>query len=169
MELDVVRGDITELSATAIVNAANNRMRGGGGVDGAIHRAAGRGLLAELVERFPDGLATGDAGWSHGHNLPARYVIHVVGPIYRGSFDNRDQLISCYRRALEVADGLISDHDLTEFTIAFPLISAGVYGWPKDDAIRCAFDTLRAANTSVSRATLVAFDDSTHASISAAL
>jgi O-acetyl-ADP-ribose deacetylase (regulator of RNase III) len=169
MELTAVQGDITEQPVTAIVNAANERMRGGGGVDGAIHRAAGPGLLRELVERFPDGLPTGQAGWSHGHDLTAPWVIHVVGPIYDGSGDNRHQLESCYVRALGVADELIAAHGLDDFTIAFPLVSAGVYGWPKDDAIRCAIDSLRATPTHVTRATLVAFDHSTLTRIHAAL
>ena len=169
MELFAVQGDITELAVTAIVNAANERMRGGGGVDGAIHRVAGPGLLTELVERYPDGLPTGQAGWSTGHHLPARYVIHVVGPIYDGSGGNRHQLESCYARALNVADELIAALELDDFTIAFPLVSAGVYGWPKDDAIRCAVDTLRATPTHVTSATLVAFDHSTLSRIEAAL
>ncbi len=169
MDLDAVQGDITELAVTAIVNAANNAMRGGGGVDGAIHRAAGPGLLEELRERFPDGLDTGDAGWSGGHDLPASYVIHVVGPIYDGSGLNRHLLESCYSRALGVADNLIAATDLSDFTIAFPLVSAGVYGWPKGDAIRCAIDTLRATPSHVTRATLVAFDRSTLSRINAAL
>jgi O-acetyl-ADP-ribose deacetylase len=161
MLLTAVQGDITQQQVTAVVNAANERMRGGGGVDGAIHRAAGPGLLRELEERFPHGLPTGQAGWSTGHRLAAPYVIHVVGPIYDGSGSNRHELESCYARALGVADELISAASLDDFTIAFPLVSAGVYGWPKDDAIRCAVDTLRSTSTHVTRATLVAFDHST--------
>lgn len=169
MELIAAQGDITQQRVSAIVNAANERMRGGGGVDGAIHRAAGPALLRELVERFPEGLPTGQAGWSHGHGLLAPYVIHVVGPIFDGSGDNRHQLESCYALALGVADELIAEHGLDDFTIAFPLVSAGVYGWPKDDAIRCAVDTLRSTSTHVTRATLVAFDHSTLSRIEAAL
>jgi O-acetyl-ADP-ribose deacetylase (regulator of RNase III) len=138
-------------------------MRGGGGVDGAIHRAAGRGLLEELIERFPRGLPTGQAGWSHGHNLPARFVIHVVGPIYDGSGSNRGLLEYCYANALAVAD------ELGVETIAFPLVSAGVYGWPKQDAIRCAVDTLRSTSTDVREARLVAHDTSSYATVVAAL
>jgi len=167
--LSAVPGDITAQRVTAIVNAANERMRGGGGVDGAIHAAAGPGLLRELVERFPDGLPTGQAGWSTGHNLAAPYIIHVVGPIYDGSGHNRHHLESCYARALGVADELISERGLEDFSIAFPLVSAGVYGWPKDDAIRCAIDTLRETPTHVTSATLVAFDHSTLTRIEAAL
>lgn len=132
MEITVVEGDITRQHVDAIVNAANNAMRGGGGVDGAIHRAGGPAVIEDCVRRFPDGLATGDAGWTTAGELPARWVIHVVGPIHgRGT---REQLVSCYRRALEVAD------ELGARTVAFPLVSAGVYGWPKDDAIAAAVD-----------------------------
>ena len=156
MELSVVQGDITRLDVDAIVNAANNRMRGGGGVDGAIHRAAGPGLVAECVERFPSGLATGSAGWTTGHRLPARWVIHVVGPVYgRG---DRDQLVSCYTSALAVADSLIEEHGLSSFSLAFPLVSAGVYGWPFDDAVAAQVDTLASTSTRVTRAVLVGFD-----------
>jgi O-acetyl-ADP-ribose deacetylase len=169
LDLLAVRGDITQQRVTAIVNAANERMRGGGGVDGAIHAAAGPGLLRELEERFPDGLATGQAGWSTGHDLPASYVIHVVGPIYDGTGDNRHLLESCYSRALGVADELIAAEGLGDFSIAFPLVSAGVYGWPKEDAIRCAIDTLRSTPTHATTATLVAFDHSTLARIEAML
>ena len=163
MRLVAVQGDIVRQEVDAIVNAANERMRGGGGVDGAIHRAAGPELLAELVERFPHGLPTGKAGWSTGHLLPARYVIHVVGPVYDGTGANRYQLESCYTNALRVADEL----DLR--TIAFPLISAGVYGWPKDDAIRCAIDSLSSVPTSVAEARIVAFDEATYGLVSTAL
>ena len=130
MRISVVRGDIVEQDVDAVVNAANRRMRGGGGVDGAIHAAAGPGLLRECVERFPDGLPTGRAGWTTGHNLPARWVIHVVGPNYRAGERDRSLLESCYREALAVAD------ELGAATVAFPLVSAGIYGWPTDDAVR---------------------------------
>ena len=157
MELDVVQGDITQLEVDAIVNAANNRMRGGGGVDGAIHRAAGPGLLDEGVERFPDGLATGAAGWTTGHRLPARWVIHVVGPIHgRGT---RDQLVSCYTGALQIAYELVERHGLSSFTVAFPLVSAGVYGWPLEDAVAAQVDTLSSTPTQVTRSVLVGYGD----------
>lgn len=155
MQIEVVEGDLTQQDVDAIVNAANERMRGGGGVDGAIHRAAGPDLLDECVERFPRGLATGDAGWTHGFDLAAAYVIHVVGPIH--GVGTREELTSCYRRALEVADRI------RVRTIAFPLISAGSYGWPKEDAIDAAVETLRATPTNVEMARLVAFDDATAA------
>src|SRR3954471_16560766 len=159
MELEVVQADITTLEVDAVVNAANNRMRGGGGVDGAIHRAAGPGLLSECASRFPSGLATGAAGWTTGHRLPARWVIHVVGPVYDGTGSNRHQLVSCYTSALEVADSLMASHELSSFTIAFPLVSAGVYGWPLDDAVAVQVSTLRTTATRVSRALLVGFGE----------
>jgi O-acetyl-ADP-ribose deacetylase (regulator of RNase III) len=155
VRIEVVQGDITEQDVDAIVNAANTMMRGGGGVDGAIHRAAGPDLLDECIQRFPRGLATGDAGWTHGFQLRASHVIHVVGPIH--GIGSRDELTSCYRRALEVADRLGVG------TMAFPLVSAGVYGWPKDDAIDAALETLRATPTKVEMARLVAFDQATEA------
>jgi O-acetyl-ADP-ribose deacetylase (regulator of RNase III) len=151
MEIEVVRADITTLEVDAIVNAASHRMRGGGGVDGAIHAAAGPGLLAECVTRFPSGLATGDAGWTAGHDLPARWVIHVVGPDRRAGQRQPRLLESCYRRALEVAD------ELGVATMAFPLVSAGIYGWPVDDAARIAVSTVRSASTQVSTVTFAAF------------
>ncbi|MFT4288560.1 O-acetyl-ADP-ribose deacetylase [Nocardioides sp.] len=161
MEITVVEGDITTQDVDAIVNAANNRMRGGGGVDGAIHRAGGPAILRDCVARFPDGLATGDAGWTTAGELPARWVIHVVGPIHgRGS---RDQLTSCYVRALAVAD------ELGAASVAFPLVSAGVYGWPKDDAIAAALEVFRSAQTAVREARMVAFGEPTYNAIRASL
>jgi O-acetyl-ADP-ribose deacetylase (regulator of RNase III) len=159
MEITVVRGDITQQQVDAVVNAANNRMRGGGGVDGAIHRAGGPAILEDCVARFPDGLATGDAGWTTAGDLPARWVIHVVGPNHAAGETDRALLLSCYSRALEVAD------DLGARTVAFPLVSAGIYGWPKDDAIAGAVEALRSATTSVEGARLVAFDAATYEQI----
>ena len=167
MDFEVVRGDITRLDVDAIVNAANNRMRGGGGVDGAIHRAAGRGLLDECVERFPDGLPTGGAGWTSGHRLPAQWVIHVVGPVHGQG--TRDQLVSCYTGALAVADELIEQHGLAEFTIAFPLVSAGVYGWPLEDAVAAQVDTLASTPTRVTKSVLVGFGDAAYRALTAAV
>jgi O-acetyl-ADP-ribose deacetylase (regulator of RNase III) len=151
VDISVLEGDITELPVDAVVNAANRRMRGGGGVDGAIHAAAGPDLMDECVERFPNGLRTGDAGWTHGHLLPARWVIHVVGPNYSAGETDRTLLVSCYVSALQVAD------ELGARSVAFPLVSAGIYGWPRSDAIAAAVDTLRETRTSVQSATLVAF------------
>ncbi len=157
MELTVVEGDITEQQVDAIVNAANEAMRGGGGVDGAVHRKGGRAVLEDCIARFPDGLPTGQAGWTTAGDLPARWVIHVVGPVYgRGS---REQLVSCYANALRVAD------ELGARSVAFPLISAGIYGWPLDDAIRAAVDTIRGTRTSVDEARIVAFGRSTYEAV----
>ncbi len=156
-----MRGDITGQDVDAVVNAANERMRGGGGVDGAIHRAAGRGLYDECVERFPHGLPTGRAGWTHGHRLKARWVIHVVGPVH--GVGDRSQLVSCYANALAVAD------ELGAASVAFPLVSAGVYGWPRGDAIAAAVDTLRGTPTQVREARLVAFSGDVFDAISAYL
>jgi O-acetyl-ADP-ribose deacetylase (regulator of RNase III) len=162
MELTVVEGDIVEQDVDAIVNAANRAMRGGGGVDGAIHRAAGPRLLAECVERFPSGLATGQAGWTTGHDLRARWVIHVVGPNYRAGERDRALLESCYANALAVAD------EIGAATVAFPLVSAGVYGWPREDAIRAAIDTLRSTPTSVGEARIVAFGRDLYSAVTVA-
>jgi O-acetyl-ADP-ribose deacetylase (regulator of RNase III) len=154
VEVTVVQGDITQQAVDAVVNAAANAMRGGGGVDGAIHRAGGPAVLEDCIRRFPDGLATGDAGWTTAGDLPARWVIHVVGPVHgRGT---RDQLLSCYRRALEVAD------ELGATSVAFPLVSAGAFGWPRDDAVDAALEALRSAGTSVAESRIVAFDRPTY-------
>ena len=163
MEITVVQGDITAQQVDAVVNAANRGMRGGGGVDGAIHRAGGPAVLADCVARFPDGLATGDAGWTTAGDLAARWVIHVVGPNYRAGERDRALLLSCYSRALEVADSLGAA------TVAFPLVSAGIYGWPKQDAIAAPLEVFRSATTSVTEARLVAYDGATYEQILAAL
>lgn len=151
-ELTVVHGDITEQLVDAIVNAANNAMRGGGGVDGAIHRAGGPDILRDCIERFPDGLATGDAGWTSAGRLPARWVVHTVGPNHAAGQRDRSLLVSCYRRALEVADGLGAR------SLAFPLVSAGIYAWPLEDAIDVAVGTITDASTRVTEVRIVARD-----------
>ncbi|RMB60296.1 O-acetyl-ADP-ribose deacetylase [Tessaracoccus antarcticus] len=163
LHLTAVLGDITAQHVDAVVNAANNAMRGGGGVDGAIHRAGGPAVLADCIARFPQGLATGDAGWTTAGNLPARWVIHTVGPNHAAGQRDRRLLESCYRRSLEVAD-VLGAH-----SVAFPLISAGIYGWPRLDAIDAAIDTIRAARTTVSEVLIVAFNASVHEEVVTAL
>jgi O-acetyl-ADP-ribose deacetylase (regulator of RNase III) len=155
-QITVVHDDITRQRVDAIVNAANRAMRGGGGVDGAIHRAGGPAVLRDCIARFPNGLATGDAGWTTAGALPADWVIHTVGPNYAAGERDRGLLVACYARALEVAD------ELHARSVAFPLISAGIYGWPKDDAIAAAVETLADAPTHVEEARIVAFDERTY-------
>lgn len=161
--MTVVRGDITTQKVDAVVNAANEAMRGGGGVDGAIHRAGGPEILEQCTERFPQGLRTGEAGWTTAGRLPARWVIHVVGPNRHAGQTDRTLLTSCYRNALTVAD------ELGACTVAFPLVSAGIYGWPIGDAARAAVETLRAAESEVDEARMVAFSSSALDALSAAL
>jgi O-acetyl-ADP-ribose deacetylase (regulator of RNase III) len=163
MKVTVVRGDITTQQVDAIVNAANRAMRGGGGVDGAIHHAGGPAILEDCIARFPDGLSTGQAGWTTAGNLPARWIIHVVGPNHTAGERDRTLLTSCYANALRVAD------ELGAATVAFPLVSAGIYGWPREDAVDAAIDTLRDTPTDVDEARLVAFSADVHELIAARL
>lgn len=158
-----VHGDITAQRVDAIVNAANSRMRGGGGVDGAIHRAGGPRVLAECIERFPDGLPTGEAGWTTAGDLPARWVIHTVGPNYAAGQRDRRLLESCYVRSLAVAD------EVGALNVATPLISSGIFGWPLDDAIDGAVTTLSTTPTAVQEIRIVAFDAGTFALVERAL
>ena len=157
MQLEIVEGDITDQQVDAIVNAANSSLLGGGGVDGAIHRRGGPAILAECralrAERYPDGLPVGEAVATTAGELAARWVIHTVGPIHGRGDD--EQLRSCYRNSLRVAA------ELGASTIAFPLISAGAYGWPVDDAVRQALDTI-AAQPADGTAYLVLFGRSTY-------
>lgn len=155
--LELLTGDITRVPVDAVVNAAKSSLLGGGGVDGAIHRAGGPAILRECralrAERFPDGLPTGQAVATGAGDLPARWVIHTVGPVH--GRQGGDLLADCYWNCMAVADSLGAR------TVAFPLISAGAYGWPREEAIRTAIDTLRDLSTSVETATLVLFDAST--------
>jgi O-acetyl-ADP-ribose deacetylase (regulator of RNase III) len=135
-KIEILRGDITKLDADAIVNAANTTLLGGGGVDGAIHRAAGLELLAEC--RTLGGCEPGQAKITRGHNLSARFVIHTVGPIWRSGKHNEARiLVSCYRNSLQLA----VENEIR--TIGFPAISCGAYGYPIEEAARIAFKTTR--------------------------
>jgi O-acetyl-ADP-ribose deacetylase len=151
--IEVVQGDITTLAVDAIVNAANSALRGGGGVDGAIHRAAGPGLLDELRRRY-DHCETGDAVLTGGHRLPARFVVHAVGPMWMGGRSGEAALLRrSYERALEVArtEGSIR-------SIALPAISTGIYGYPKEEAAGIAVEVLRAHEDDFERIVACLFD-----------
>ena len=163
--LQIIQGDITTCAVDAIVNAANTSLLGGGGVDGAIHRAAGPELLAEC--RTLGGCKTGEAKATKGYRLPCRYVIHTPGPIWHGGNANEDTLLAaCYRNALTVASGLGCK------TVAFPSISTGVYHFPVDRAARIAVDTILrylGGHPESESVTMVCFDPATRAAYQHAL
>ena len=151
--IEIVKADITTLDVDAIVNAANSALRGGGGVDGAIHRAAGPQLMTELLQF--SGCATGDAVRTRGYKLPAKYVIHAVGPIWDGGDDSEPELLSqayesAFARAREAGDIR---------TIAFPAISAGIYGFPKPHAARIALTSMLAHEDEYDRIVACVFDE----------
>jgi O-acetyl-ADP-ribose deacetylase (regulator of RNase III) len=154
-QIALVLGDITEHHVDAIVNAANSSLLGGGGVDGAIHRRGGPAILAQCQQlragRYRDGLPTGQAVATSAGKLPARWVIHTVGPVYTESEDRSELLASCYRESLRVAD------ELSAQTVAFPAVSAGVFGWPLPDAARIALVTVANTPTRVREARFVLF------------
>jgi O-acetyl-ADP-ribose deacetylase (regulator of RNase III) len=154
-EIVLVEGDLTTQEVDAIVNAANSTLLGGGGVDGAIHRAGGPSILAECREirrtTFPDGLPTGRAVATGGGNLPALWVIHTVGPVYAASADPAGELASSHTESLRVAD------ELGARTVAFPAISTGVFGYPVEEAAGVAIGAVRGAETEVEEARFVLF------------
>lgn len=165
-KISVVQGDITQMAVDAIVNAANNSLLGGGGVDGAIHAAAGPGLLAET--RTLGGCPTGEARITGGYNLPAKWVVHTVGPVWRGGDNDEDALLaSAYRNSLKLAD------EQGVRTIAFPSISTGAYGFPLERAARIALreisDFLAAGPQSVEQVVLVAYGERTYRAYTTAL
>jgi len=155
MRIEAALGDITLEAVDAIVNAANPALAGGGGVDGAIHRGAGEAELHRACATL-GGCQTGDAKATPGFDLPARWIIHTVGPIWRGGgFGEAELLASCYRRCLEVAD------EVGARSLAFPAISTGVYGYPRPRAADVAVATLKEAETNVEVVRLLAFDTAT--------
>ena len=158
--ITLVQGDITRQTADAIVNAANSSLLGGGGVDGAIHRRGGPAILEDCrklrASHYGKGLATGQAVATTAGDLDARWVIHTVGPVYSREEDRSAQLASCYRESLRVAD------ELGARTVAFPAVSAGIFGWPMDDAARIAVETVRGTPSAVEEVTFVLFDETAY-------
>ena len=167
MDITLILGDITGQRADAIVNAANSSLLGGGGVDGAIHRRGGPAILAECRELragpLAGGLPVGRAVATTAGSLAARWVIHTVGPVYSRSEDRSALLASCYCESLRVAD------ELGARTVAFPAVSAGIYGWPIDDAARIAVSTVYASATQVAEARFVLFTPDVLAAFARAL
>lgn len=165
--IEAVRGDITEQRVDAVVNAANSSLLGGGGVDGAIHRKGGPEILSACrdlrASHYGKGLATGQAVATTAGRLPARWVIHTVGPVWSATEDRSALLASCYRESLRVAA------ELGAATVAFPAISTGIFGWPMDDGARIAVETVCSAGTTVAQVRFVLFDDRALAAFGAAL
>jgi O-acetyl-ADP-ribose deacetylase (regulator of RNase III) len=155
--ITLVQEDITQQDVDAVVNAANGTLMGGGGVDGAIHRKGGPAILQECkrirAESYPDGLPTGRAVATTAGDLPARWVIHTVGPVYAKSEDRSQLLASCHTEALKIAD------ELGAKSVAFPAISTGVYGYPVDEAAAVAIGAVRNATTDVEEVRFVLFDE----------
>jgi O-acetyl-ADP-ribose deacetylase (regulator of RNase III) len=168
VDITLVRGDITEQDVDAVVNAANSSLLGGGGVDGAIHRRGGPAILeacrALRAAELPDGLPPGQAVATTAGNLPARWVIHTVGPVFSKAEDRSDVLVSAYRESLRVAE------ELGAARVAFPAVSAGVFGWPLDDAARIAVQTARDHDAvSVREVRFVLFNQQTYDAFAARL
>ena len=166
-QIALLRGDITEQSVDAVVNAANHGLLGGGGVDGAIHRRGGPEILAACREiratRYPEGLPTGQAVATTAGRLPARWVIHTVGPVWARTKDTSGLLADCYRNSLAVAD------EIGARSVAFPAISTGVYHWPMDQAARVAVAAVRASPAAVPEVRFVLFNDAAYEAFSAAV
>jgi O-acetyl-ADP-ribose deacetylase (regulator of RNase III) len=166
-KINLITGDITKQDVDAIVNAANSSLMGGGGVDGAIHRAGGPSIVEECrqirAERYGTGLPTGEAVATGAGKLPSRWVIHTVGPVYAKSEDRSHLLASCHRRSLEVAE------DIGAETVAFPAISTGIYRYPVDQAAAIALRTVAETESKVTAVTFVLFDERTHRAFDTAL
>ncbi|GAB3439395.1 O-acetyl-ADP-ribose deacetylase [Streptomonospora sediminis] len=167
MDITLVQGDITEQRVDAVVNAANSSLMGGGGVDGAIHRAGGPEILQECRRlrdtSHPDGLAAGDAVATTAGRMPAAWVIHTVGPVYSTNEDRSSVLASCYRRSLEVAE------ELNASSVAFPAVSAGVYGWPMNGAAEIAVRVTRESSTTLGEVRFVLFNREAYEAFARAL
>lgn len=166
-EIELVQGDITEQAVDAVVNAANSTLMGGGGVDGAIHRAGGPAILEECKRlrdhEYPEGLPTGQAAATTAGDMPARWVIHTVGPVYSKSEDRSALLASCHTESLRVAD------ELGTASVAFPAISTGVYGYPLEEAAPVALRAVREATTRVEEVRFALFDGDTYEAFREAL
>jgi len=167
MDITLVQGDITKQQVDAIVNAANSSLMGGGGVDGAIHRNGGPEIIEECrrlrATEYGAGLPIGEAVATTAGRLPARWVIHTVGPVHSPFEDRSELLASCYRQSLRVAESLGAR------TVAFPAIGTGIFGWPLADGARVAIDAVRACDAAVTEARFVLFDASAYAVFEAAL